>query len=96
MRDVATGGLKWTFAGDGQLSSPPAIADGYVYVSSDENLYAVDVSTHLPSTKNPLEGGCWRVVDRGQPSRDCGTEEQTADGVRAVQITLNRTKVGRR
>jgi len=65
VRDVATGGLKWTFAGDGQLSYPPAIADGYVYVSSDENLYAVDVSTHLPSIKNPLEGGCWRVVDRG-------------------------------
>jgi outer membrane protein assembly factor BamB len=44
--NATTGALLWTFAGDGALAYPPAIANGYVYVASDANTYAVDLHTH--------------------------------------------------
>ena len=47
VRDAATGALKWTFGGDAALAYPPVLAGNYVYVASDANLYAIDVTTHL-------------------------------------------------
>ncbi|MEI9942442.1 MAG: MXAN_6577-like cysteine-rich protein [Pseudomonadota bacterium] len=46
VRDATTGALKWTFVGDTALSYPPVIANGFVYVASDANLYAVEITTH--------------------------------------------------
>jgi len=60
VRDATSGSLEWSFTGDAQLSYPPVIANGYVYVASDENLYAVDISTHLAVDHKPLGG--WLIV----------------------------------
>lgn len=60
VRDTAGGNLRWTFTGDSQLSYPPVIANGFVYVASDENLYAVDISTHLAVDHKPIGG--WLLV----------------------------------
>jgi len=60
VRDAGSGSLAWSFAGDGQLSYPPVIANRYVYVASDENLYAVDISTHLAVDHKPIGG--WLIV----------------------------------
>ena len=46
VRDAATGQFQWMFAGDNQLEITPVIANGYVYVSSMKNTYAVDIATH--------------------------------------------------
>lgn len=45
-RDVTSGALKWSFAGDGTLSSAPIVVNGYVYIGSmSGKLYAVNEST---------------------------------------------------
>jgi hypothetical protein len=46
VRNAVTGILAWTFVGDAQLSYPPVIANGYVYVASNSNIYAVEIATH--------------------------------------------------
>jgi hypothetical protein len=46
VRDATTGSLLWTFVGDTALNHPPVVANGYVYVSSDANVYAVSIATH--------------------------------------------------
>ncbi len=43
--DAVSGTLLWTFAGDGKLTYPPAVANGFVYVASDANTYAIDLNT---------------------------------------------------
>jgi len=60
VRDAATGNLKWTFVGDTKLSYPPVIANGYVYVASDANVYAVDIATHMLADQKAVGG--WLVV----------------------------------
>lgn len=45
-RDSGTGTLLWTFVGDLALSYPPVVANGYVYVASSANVYAVSIATH--------------------------------------------------
>jgi outer membrane protein assembly factor BamB len=45
-RDVVSGALKWSFNGDGTLSSAPIVVNGYVYVASNSGkLYALDGGT---------------------------------------------------
>ena len=45
-RDIFSGTLKWSFAGDGSLSSPPIIVNGVVYIGSTSGkLYALDENT---------------------------------------------------
>ncbi len=44
-RDAKTGAIKWTFTGDNQLSNPPAVAADYVFVSSENKLFAVEIAT---------------------------------------------------
>ncbi|HET6979041.1 MAG TPA: PQQ-binding-like beta-propeller repeat protein [Pyrinomonadaceae bacterium] len=45
-RDFNSGTLKWSFTGDGTLSSPPIVVHGTVYIgSSSGKLYAVDENT---------------------------------------------------
>jgi hypothetical protein len=46
VRNATTGSLLWTFVGDTKLSYPPVVANGYVYVASDSNVYGVDIETH--------------------------------------------------
>lgn len=41
-----TGTFLWSFLGDNALKYQPVIANGYVYVSSDANTYAVRISDH--------------------------------------------------
>ena len=44
--DLSTGAVSWTFGGDGQLSSAPITANGYVYVgSATGKVYAVSAAT---------------------------------------------------
>ena len=64
VRDAATGALKWTFAGDGALSYPPVVANGYVYVASNDNLYAVDTTSHAP-VDHQTRGG-WLTLGSGR------------------------------
>ncbi len=45
-RDSGSGTLLWTFVGDLALSYPPVIANGYIYVASSANVYAVSIATH--------------------------------------------------
>ena len=45
-RDVISGTLKWSFTGDGTLSSAPIVVNGTVYIGSTSGkLYALDEST---------------------------------------------------
>ncbi|HVE42756.1 MAG TPA: PQQ-binding-like beta-propeller repeat protein [Planctomycetota bacterium] len=46
-RDAGSGASLWTFAGDAALNHAPAIANGYLYVSSNANTYAVRLSDHV-------------------------------------------------
>lgn len=49
-RDLATGNLVWSFTGDGQLSSSPLVANGFVYIGSmSGSLYALDRATGTPA-----------------------------------------------
>lgn len=42
-RDISSGALKWSFTGDGTLSSAPIVVNGVVYIGSTSGkLYAVD------------------------------------------------------
>lgn len=42
-RDISSGALKWSFTGDGTLSSAPIVVNGMVYIgSASGKLYAVD------------------------------------------------------
>ena len=41
-----TGSIRWSFAGDGSLTSAPVVAGGYAYIGSGNgNVYAVQAST---------------------------------------------------
>jgi len=54
-RDVVSGTVKWSFAGDGTLSSAPIIDNGYVYIGSTSGkLYAVDATTGANVWTGPL------------------------------------------
>jgi outer membrane protein assembly factor BamB len=45
-RDIISGTLKWSFTGDGTLSSAPIVVNGHVYVGSTSGkLYALNEST---------------------------------------------------
>lgn len=45
-RDINSGTLKWSFTGDGNLSSAPIVVNGTVYIgSTGGKLYAVDETT---------------------------------------------------
>ena len=45
-RDVITGALKWSFTGDGGLTSAPIVVNGVVYIGSiSGNLYGLDENT---------------------------------------------------
>ena len=45
-RDISSGTLKWSFTGDGTLSSAPIVVNGMVYVGSTSGkLYVVDENT---------------------------------------------------
>ena len=45
-RDAYSGAVRWSFTGDGTLSSAPIVVNGYVYIgSSSGKVYALDAST---------------------------------------------------
>jgi len=45
-RDAYSGAVRWSFTGDGTLSSAPIVDNGYVYIgSSSGKVYALDGST---------------------------------------------------
>jgi PQQ-like domain len=45
-REISSGTLKWSFTGDGSLSSPPIVVNGTVYIGSTSGkLYALNEST---------------------------------------------------
>lgn len=62
--DAATGGLLWSFAGDSNLRHPPVVAAGFVYVASDANVYAVDV-TQRAQAWTAASGG-WLSIAGGK------------------------------
>jgi hypothetical protein len=62
--DETSGTIAWTFAGDTKLSYPPVIANGYVYVSSAANVYAVKLSTHASVWSAPVGG--WLSIASGR------------------------------
>lgn len=63
-RDAASGTLRWTFVGDTALSYPPVVANGYAYVSSANNVYAVRLSDHTQVWTAPVGG--WLAVAAGR------------------------------
>lgn len=60
----SSGAVQWSFVGDTQLRYPPVIANGYVYVSSDSNVYAVNIATHQQSWTAPVGG--WLTLANGR------------------------------
>lgn len=45
-RDAYSGAVRWSFTGDGTLSSAPIVVNGYVYIGSRSGkVYALDAST---------------------------------------------------
>jgi outer membrane protein assembly factor BamB len=45
-RDAYSGAVRWSFTGDGTLTSAPIVDNGYVYIGSRSgNVYALDAST---------------------------------------------------
>ncbi len=45
-RDAYSGAVRWSFTGDGTLSSAPIVDNGYVYIGSRSgNVYALDANT---------------------------------------------------
>jgi hypothetical protein len=63
-RDAASGTLQWTFVGDTSLSYPPVIANGYAYVASANNVYAVRLADHTQAWTAPVGG--WLAVAAGR------------------------------
>jgi len=61
--DAATGATRWTFSGDGQLSYPPVVTRGYVYVASTSVVYAVKPTTLIAVWK--ATPGGWLSVAGG-------------------------------
>lgn len=67
----AGGQTRWTFRGDGSLSSAPIVDNGYVYLASGRgNVYAVDEATGQPvwtgtvatGVAGPDEQNAWPLV----------------------------------
>ena len=54
--DGLTGEDKWYFDGDLHLAYDPVISDGYVFVTSDDNVYAVNIATHQQEWTYPFGG----------------------------------------
>lgn len=63
-RDAVTGSHLWTFPGDLDLSYPPIVANDFVYVASDDNVYAVDTTTHTAAWTAPVGG--WLSIAAGK------------------------------
>lgn len=64
VRDAATGSLAWTFVGDTALNHPPVIANGYVYVASDSNVYGVAIASHAQAFTAAVGG--WLSISSGR------------------------------
>lgn len=70
--DVTTGKLAWSFTGDGQLSSNPVVANGYVYVGSQTGtLFALDKTTGSVVWSGPVGAPIYPFYDfnTGAPVR---------------------------
>lgn len=63
-RDVTTGNALWAFDGDSALAYPPVIAAGYVYASSKNNVYAVNIASQAGAWTAPVGG--WLSVAEGR------------------------------
>jgi hypothetical protein len=59
-----TGAFQWTFVGDGALNHQAVIANGYAYVSSNANTYAVRLSDH--TQVGTVAVGGWLTVAGGK------------------------------
>lgn len=62
--NAQTGASLWTFGGDGKMTAPPVVANGYVYVSSPTTTWAVDANTG-EAVWTTAKGG-WLTVAGGQ------------------------------
>ena len=58
-----TGEKLWTFYGDSALDHAPVAANGYIFVSSLANTYAINISTHEVDWSYPV-GGELSVTDK--------------------------------
>lgn len=57
-RDATNQAFLWSFAGDGQLTTAPLIANGYVYVGSATGMFwALDEATGLPVWSDNVGAG---------------------------------------
>lgn len=65
--DAVTGNLQWQALNNLGIGSSPAVADGLLYITCDDNyLYAVDVNTHATVWRNQiLANGASAVVAGG-------------------------------
>ena len=54
-RDLATGGVRWTFAPQTRLRTQPLLANGVLYVGTEsDELYGIDAATGALRSKRPL------------------------------------------
>ncbi len=44
--DVHTGDILWSFTQNSNISFPPVVANGYVFISSETDVYAIDLYDH--------------------------------------------------
>jgi outer membrane protein assembly factor BamB len=57
-RDLSSGTLRWSFPGDGSLSSAPIVVDQYVIIGSGTGmLYALDVQSGVPVWQDNVGSG---------------------------------------
>jgi outer membrane protein assembly factor BamB len=63
-REAGSGDLLWTFVPPDQLRYPAVIANGFLYISSDTKVHALDLSTHAEVWSN--DGGGWLSIANGQ------------------------------
>jgi hypothetical protein len=61
--DGSTGKLLWSFAGDNNLAYPAVIANKYLYVASDRNVYCVDIAKQMLVWTAPVGG--WLSIGAG-------------------------------
>ncbi len=59
--DIQTGALLWNFTQNNNISYPPVLSNGYVFISSGADVYAIDINDHTEKW-HAMQGGSLAVA----------------------------------